>query len=298
MMEEFGSKRVMLIAAGMVAGLVGLGVAQFYSINNLNALQTKLTQVETALEAEQAKAKEAESEMSKVRDTARADAAEREKALVALREEVDKARVQARNIAGQVKTETLKTVQDLSTRVKANEQKLQDDHAAVSSELTGLKDAAASTNTQVATVTTDLRDVRADLEGTRGTLNGALADLKRMNGDLGVMSGLIATNGKEIDALRQLGDRTYSEFAVPKSKNPVRVGDVWVLLKKADTGRNRYTIELRADDRKIEKKDRTINEPVQFYVGRNRQPHELVVNQVQKNQIVGYLATPKVAATR
>jgi DNA repair exonuclease SbcCD ATPase subunit len=298
MMEESGSKRTLLIAAGMAAGIVGLGVAQFYSISNLNALQTKLEKVETELQSEQAKAKDAEAEMSKVRDAARGDAAEREKALVALREEVDKARLQARNIAGQVKTEALRSVQDLSTRVKANEQKLKDTNSEVSAELSGIKDAANSTNTQIATVSTDLRDVRSDLEGTRGALNGALADLKRMNGDLGLMSGLIATNGKEIDALRQLGDRNYNEFAVPKSKNPVRVGDVWVLLKKADTGRNRYTIELRADDRKIEKKDRTVNEPVQFYVGRNRQPHELVVNQVQKNQIVGYLATPKVASAR
>jgi hypothetical protein len=297
-MEDSGSRRILLIAGGMAAGILGLGVAQFYSISNLNAVQTKLEKVESDLQAEQAKAKDAEAEMSKVRDASRSDAAEREKALVALREEVDKARQQARNIAGQVKTETLKSVQDLSTRVKANEQKLQDNHEAVSTELNGIKDAANSTNTQVATVATDLRDVRADLEGTRGTLNGALADLKRMNGDLGVMSGLIATNGKEIDALRQLGDRNYNEFSVPKTKNPVRVGDVWVLLKKADTGRNRYTIELRADDRKIEKRDRTVNEPVQFYVGRNRQPHELVVNQVQKNQIVGYLAAPKVTATR
>ena len=78
-----------------------------------------------------------------------------------------------------------------------------------------------------------------------------------------------------------------------KTKAPQRVGDISVLLKKADPKKNRYTIEVVADDKTTEKKDRTINEPVQFYVSKARQPYEIVVNQVKKDQIVGYLATPK-----
>jgi hypothetical protein len=128
---------------------------------------------------------------------------------------------------------------------------------------------------------------------TQGQLERTIADLKRTTGDLGMMSGLIATNSQEIDALKQLGDRDYTEFTLYKRKEPVKLAGVSILLKKADVKANRYTLELQLDDRKVEKKDKTANEPVQFYVGGNRQPHELVVNLVGKDQIVGYLATPK-----
>ncbi len=103
--------------------------------------------------------------------------------------------------------------------------------------------------------------MRTDVANTRTQLDRTVADLRRVTGDMGVMSGLIATNQKEIDALRQLGDRNYTEFTVRKTKTPVKVGDVMVLLKKADAGRKRYTVELQADDSKIEKKDRAANEP-------------------------------------
>ena len=109
-----------------------------------------------------------------------------------------------------------------------------------------------------------------------------------------MQSGYIATNGKEIAALKRLGERNIIEFNLGKSKQPQRVGDISLTLKKADPKRNKYTIEVLADDKTTEKKDRTINEPVQFYVAKGgRLPYEIVVNQVGKDKIVGYLSTPK-----
>ena len=83
-----------------------------------------------------------------------------------------------------------------------------------------------------------------------------------------------------------------------KKTGSEKVGDIQVRLEKADTKRNRFTLELLADDKRVEKKDRTINEPVQFYTTKARQPpYELaVVNEVKKDRIIGYLATPKVTA--
>jgi hypothetical protein len=57
-------------------------------------------------------------------------------------------------------------------------------------------------------------------------------------------------------------------------------------------------VEVWADDKKTEKKDKGINEPVQFYTSKARIPYEIVINQVKKDQIVGYLATPKVTVAR
>ena len=215
-----------------------------------------------------------------------------------MRSEVEQARDQARGIAGRLREEALKSVKELSSRLAASEQQLRESQSQVATELNGVKETATAAHTNIAAVSTEVREVKEEVASTRGQLNSTIADLKRVTGDLGVMSGLIATNGREIEALRHVGDRNYAEFTVWKTKNPVRVGDVLVVLKGVDAGKNRYTIELSADDRKIEKKDRTINEPVQFYVGRNKQPHELVVNQVQKNAIIGYLSTPKPVTTR
>jgi len=131
------------------------------------------------------------------------------------------------------------------------------------------------------------------LDVVQGGFRMRPAELKRVTGDLGVTSGYVATNGKEIAALKRLGERNIIEINLSKAKQPQRVGDISLLLKKADPKRNRYTIEVVADDKTTEKKDRTINEPVQFYVAKAKQPYEIVINQVKKDQIVGYLATPK-----
>ena len=125
-----------------------------------------------------------------------------------------------------------------------------------------------------------------------------VANLKRVQGDVSSQGSLIATNGTEISALRALGERNIFEFKIAKSKEPQKVGDVAVLLKKADMKKNRYTIEVTVDDKRVEKKDKTINEPVQFLTSKARQPYEIVVNEVKKDMIAGYLATPKVQTTR
>jgi len=117
-------------------------------------------------------------------------------------------------------------------------------------------------------------------------------------GDMGVMSGLIATNGKDLQALRALGEKNYFEFDLSKGQSTKKVGDLTISLKKADPKHNRYTVDILADDKHVEKKDRTINEPVQLYLAENRQPYEVVVNQIKKDEVVGYLATPKVNLSR
>ena len=91
---------------------------------------------------------------------------------------------------------------------------------------------------------------------------------------------------------------TFSEFTLAKGKTPQKVGDVSILLKKSDAKSNRYTIDLIADDKRVEKKDKTVNEPVQFLLSKATQPYELVVNDVKKDSIKGYLAAPKVITQR
>ncbi|HEY0759267.1 MAG TPA: hypothetical protein VGD59_08440 [Acidisarcina sp.] len=145
----------------------------------------------------------------------------------------------------------------------------------------------------VASVKTDVGGVKTDVAQTRTDLQAAQAQLQSMKGDLGMQSGLIATNHDELEMLKHKGDRNYYEFTLNKGGKPQPVSTVSLELKKADAKHNRYTVNVLSDDKKIEKKDRGLNEPVQFYTGRNNQLYELVVNSINKNQVVGYISAPK-----
>ena len=153
-------------------------------------------------------------------------------------------------------------------------------------------------HTKIADVSTEVSSVRGEVASAKSELDKTIAELKSVRGDLGVQSGLIATNAKELAALRALGDRNYFDFDIKKSKQMQRVGDITMRVTKVDAKKNKYTLELIADDKKVEKKDKSVNEPLQFYTARARLPYEIVVNEVRKDQIIGYLATPRVQAAR
>jgi hypothetical protein len=165
---------------------------------------------------------------------------------------------------------------------------------AYNKKLTGLE---SNVNSQLATKanTEDMNKLNGDVSGVKNDLEDTKSKLERATGDMGVMSGLIARNHDDLEELKRRGDRNYYEFTLGKSKAPQRVGPVQISLNKADQKRSKYTMTVLADDRSIEKKDKTAGEPVQFYVkGTARYaPYEIVVFDVGKNQVSGYLSTPK-----
>jgi chromosome segregation ATPase len=165
---------------------------------------------------------------------------------------------------------------------------------AYNKKLSGLE---TNVNTQLATKANadDVTKLGGDVTGVKNDLEDTKSKLERATGDMGVMSGLIARNHDDLDELKRKGDRNYYEFTLNKSKAPQRVGPVQITLNKADQKHSRYTMTVLADDKSIEKKDKTAGEPVQFYVkGTARYaPYELVVFDVGKNQVTGYLSTPK-----
>jgi len=145
----------------------------------------------------------------------------------------------------------------------------------------------------VSTVKTDVGGVKTDLGKTQSDLATAVAQLTTMKGDLSSHSSLIARNSDELEVLKHKGDRNYYEFTLAKGqKKPV--GTVSLQLKKADQKKSRFTLSVFADDKQYEKKDRNLNEPLQFYAGKEPALYEIVVNSVpSKNTISGYLSTPK-----
>jgi cell division protein FtsB len=144
-------------------------------------------------------------------------------------------------------------------------------------------------------VATEVGGAKKDIEATKNDLEATKSKLDRATGDMGVMSGLIARNRDDLEDLKRRGDRNYYEFTLKKTKTPQRVGPVQVNLTKTDQKKSKYTVTVFVDDRAIEKKDKTAGEPVQFYVkGASRMaPYEMVVFDVGKDQITGYLSTPK-----
>jgi hypothetical protein len=177
---------------------------------------------------------------------------------------------QAKSRAEDIRKEQQAADQELTTQLKASQE-------------------------QIGAVATEVGSTKKDIEATKSDLEATKGRLERSMGDMNVMSGLIAHNRDDLDELRRRGDRNYFEFTVQKSKFAQRVGPVQVSLIRTDPKKSQYTINVIADDRTIQKKDRTSGEPVQFYVkGSSRMaPYEIVVFDVGKNQISGYLATPK-----
>lgn len=156
-----------------------------------------------------------------------------------------------------------------------------------------LEQFAEDTAGKVGTLDGRVTTVKEEVDKTKAELEKTIADLSSVRGDLGVQSGLIATNGEELAALKRLGERNYYEFDMRKSRQPQKVGPIRIKLTGTDRKRNRYSIDLWADDKRIEKRRKTLLEPVQFYVLGSRAPYELVVNKIDKDNIAGYLATPK-----
>jgi hypothetical protein len=145
----------------------------------------------------------------------------------------------------------------------------------------------------VTDVKTDVGGVKTDVAKTQSDLATAVAQLTSMKGDLDGHSTLIARNAQELELLKHKGDRNYYEFTLVKGQRKP-VGTVSLELKKTDTKRSKFTLVVYADDKEYEKKDKNLNEPLQFYAGKDPVLFEIVVNNVSaKNTVTGYLSSPK-----
>jgi len=191
-----------------------------------------------------------------------------------------------------------KTNAALSARLAQQNASQQQTQQQVAGEIDQLKQASTTASAKLGEIDADVTGVKSNLDSTQFELRATGSELKRVNGDMGVMSDRVATNAKELAELRALGERDYLEFDLKRGVGLQRVGAIQLALDKADVKRNRFTMDVLADDKRIQKRDRTVNEPVQFYASGDRQPCEIVVNEVKKDEVVGYLAVPKVRIAR
>src|SRR5579862_4694075 len=284
-----------VLIAGLVVALAGIGVLMV----RINHLNEQISQNGDSTQAQISKLGDATTSLLEQRLATLNDE---------MAAEVKGVQTNAATALKQARAQVTKQSDEIRSKLEEQQQQQQQ----VTGQLAELKDATSDADNKIAAVSTDVDGVKTDVNGvktdvastksdvasTKDGLEKTGADLKRAIGDMGVMSGLIATNSKDLQALRDLGDRNYAEFDLSKGKTQQKIGDVTVMLRKSDPKHNRYTVAVSADDKIVEKRDKTINEPVQVYVHNSKQPYEIVVNQVKKDEIVGYLSTPKVTLAR
>jgi hypothetical protein len=278
------------LVAGALIALVGANIYLYVQIDRLR----------TDSAANLAKMRESIlSELGSLRDASSLNTASQSQRLENQKAELANAQNQARTLSSVAKAEAVARAEQLTKQLQAEQAKVQQQ---VSAEISGVRQSAETANTKIADVSTDVGTVKTNLASTNVELQKTIADLKSAKGDLGIQSGLIATNGNELAALRRLGERNFFEFKIGKPKknewSKIGASDIQIQLKKTDPKKNKYTITVMADDKVTEKPDRGVNEPVQFYTSKAKQPYELVVNSVQKDLIVGYLSAPKEQAAR
>lgn len=121
-----------------------------------------------------------------------------------------------------------------------------------------------------------IEDARNDLVSTRTELSGSIA---RTHGELVV--------------LEKKGERNYFEFDLTKSKAFKREGPVSICLRKANTKHQYADLQLMVDDRNLSQKHVNLFQPVMYYQPDLPQPFEVVINQIDRDHIHGYVSAPK-----
>lgn len=188
--------------------------------------------------------------------------------------ELDTARAQA----AQMQMDQQRTAQELQAKISTK------------AEATQVSQLKEETSSKIGAVSGEVTNVKTDVEKTKKDLESARRELLDVRDTL---STQIAHNASELNDLRRKGERNYIEFALEKKQGFKKVGDISVRLLKADHKKKRYSLMVSVDDNSLEKKDKTVDEPVQFLVGKNHLRYEIVINQVGKNKVSGYLSIPK-----
>lgn len=184
------------------------------------------------------------------------------------------------------------TKKDLSQRAAQLQREQKESEARLTEEQ---KKEIGEVTGQIGSVATEVGGVKTDVASTKSDLAATQAKLQSTIGDLGIQSGLIANTRGDLEALKHKGDRNYYEFTLIKGAKSQPVGTISLQLKKTDDKHGKFTVDVTSDDKTIEKKDRNVSEPIQFYSGRDHLLFELVVWTVDKKKATGYLSTPKAA---
>jgi len=165
----------------------------------------------------------------------------------------------------------------------------------LAAQLTDVQSNVGSVKEELATKAngTDVEALGNDVKGVHSDLDSQKQNLQMARSEFGT---LIARNHEEVEQLRHMGLRDYYEFTLSGKGDTQKVGGISIELRGTNTKHHEFTVNLIVDDMKLQKKNRSINEPIFFYTSGSRQALELVINKVDKNKATGYLSAPKPGA--
>jgi septal ring factor EnvC (AmiA/AmiB activator) len=209
--------------------------------------------------------------------------------LAGAQEAVGSTKAELKKATANIQAEGQKTKVELSQAL-ANKADTTQVEAQVQAAKTDAEKKIGQVSTEVGGVKTQVTAVRTDLDATRRDLEGTQRQLIDVRDTL---NAAVAKNAAELAQLRLKGERDYFEFTIPKKNEQIKVEDIRVTLLKTDQKKGKFNLKIAVDDSALEKKDRSINEPIQFLVGQNRVRYEIVINWVQKDKAGGYLSIPK-----
>ncbi len=280
------SSMMTALAAGAIVASLAFNGFLLYELHDLRTETAKSGEI-------------MQNEIETLKENSTVMTATQRKHLEDLKEELDVKSRQANAAASQAKKEALSYADQQAEKLEAENRRTQDSVTAsvkqVNSDLSNVKQSADAANAKIADVGTDVSGVKTDLASTKSDLQQTKSDLKSVRGDLGGTQSLVATNDEQLKDLIKRGERNIVKFNISKkTKGYQKVGDISLALKNADPKKNRFSLDVMADDKLVEKRDRNINEPLQFYVSNSL--YELVVNTVGKDTVSGYLSTPKYQA--
>jgi hypothetical protein len=268
----------------LVLGLAGVAYTQY---DAKSSLQQRVADLETKLQDNVQKLQAANTAMASDIDVVTKKVGVTDKELTSARALAEKLRKDHE--------EALKKQEQMASALAAKADSAEvaaNLNAARAETATKVAEVQKDSDTKITSVSGEVKTVATNLETTRADLAASRRDLVDVKN---VLSDQIARNASELATLRQKGEKDFVEFTLKKGKKNemTRVGDIRLELRDADTKKQRYGIVIQVDDSKLEKKDKLINEPVQFLVGNDQLRYEIVVNKVEKDAIRGYLSTPK-----
>jgi chromosome segregation ATPase len=245
-------------------------------------LQAQVTKLTDQLQTLESANKTGEASLSSQISTLKTD-------LAGAQEAVGSTKAELKKTAAQIQAEREKTKRDLTQALAAKADTSQVE-AQVQAAKTDAENKIGQVSTEVGGVKTQVVAVKNDLDATRRDLEGTQRQLIDVRDTL---NAAVAKNAAELAQLRLKGEKDYFEFTLPKKNEQIKVEDIHLTLLKTNQKKGKFNLKIAVDDSSLEKKDRSINEPIQFLVGQNRVRYEVVINWVQKDKAGGYLAIPK-----
>jgi chromosome segregation ATPase len=192
--------------------------------------------------------------------------------------------------AARARSEARRGAEQLSKTIAEKEQQQQDMFLSEIGNVRGVTD----TNRQgIEDVNVKVSGVQTDVDETRVALGETADMLTTTQGDVDAISGRVGTHEAAIERLRMHGQRDVTQFELAVAKVRTKVESIHMRVKDIDHRKNRYTLEVMADDKITVHKNRLLNQPVEFYVTGVSQPYEVVITDIEPNQVTGFLATPK-----